>query len=144
MLTPGAQILVRFALQLAVSEIQHVHGRRKSKMHRKWPKTELKHITAKSTVYMLLSKYLPLRPKFSPFRSMISPFRDTTCTRSGKSEMHRMTPNWTWTLGSQKNSVYTKHVILVRFALWLALSAIQCRQKSEIHRSIDPKLNLYI
>ncbi len=31
---PEAQILVCFGLQLAVSEIQHVQGQRKSEMHR--------------------------------------------------------------------------------------------------------------
>ncbi len=47
-----------------------------------------------------------------------------------KSKMHRMTPDWTWTLNSQKYSLYILNTplspkILVRFALQLAVSEIE-------------------
>ena len=58
-------MLVRFALWLAVSEIQHVQGPQKS-------------------------------------------------------ETHRMTPNWTWTLNNQKYPTYTKYLPL-RSKLWSIL-----------------------
>ncbi len=41
-------------------------------------------------------------------------FRDT---RSSKSEMHRMTPNWNWTFNSQKYPVYAK-CLLLKPKLW--------------------------
>ncbi len=71
MFTPESQHLVRFALGLAVSEIQHVQGL--------W-----------------------------------------------KMEMHRMTPNWSWTLNSQKYPTYTypEAQILFLSALWSAISKI--------------------
>ncbi len=51
--------------------------------------------------------------------------------------MHRTTSNWTWTLNSQKYSIWIKYPrgpILVRSALRLAVSEIQGRQKTEMHR----------
>ncbi len=56
-----------------------------------------------------------------------------------KLEMHRMTPNWTWTLNSQNYPIYTVNIppeghILVRFALRPVVFKIQGRQKWEIHR----------
>ena len=48
--------MVHFALQLAVSKIQHVHvqDHRKSEMHRMTPiETELEHLIVKSTLYTL-------------------------------------------------------------------------------------------
>ncbi len=47
-----------------------------------------------------------------------------------KAEMHRMTPNWTWTLNSLKYLIYTKILtpeaqILVPFILRQAVSEIQ-------------------
>ncbi len=54
--------------------------------------------------------------------------------------MHRMIPNWTWTLNSQNYPVYTTYLLqrpnLVRFALRLTVSGIhvQGRKKSEMHR----------
>ncbi len=41
-LTPEAHILVRFALRLAISEMQHVQGR-----WNKWPQIEREHLAAK-------------------------------------------------------------------------------------------------
>ena len=85
----------------------------------------------KSTLY---TPYTYLRgPNFRPFRSMTSRFLDT-CTRTP--EIHGITPNWTWTLNSQKYSTYTKYLPLRpiffffffffgRFALRLAVSDIQ-------------------
>ena len=49
---PEVQILVRFALRLDVSEIQHVQGRRKSEMHQ-MTRTELEDLTVKGTLYKL-------------------------------------------------------------------------------------------
>ena len=60
-----------------------------------------------------------------------------------------MTPNWTWTLDSQKYSVYTKYLPVskgpfwVHFALQLAVSDIQGRQKLEMYR-MTPKWTLTI
>ena len=53
--------------------------------------------------------------------------------------MHRVTPNWTWTLNSQKYSIYTKDLpqrpkFWVRFTLCVAVSEIQCQQNMEMHR----------
>ncbi len=67
-----------------------------------------------------------------------------------KSEMHRMTPSWTWTLNGQKYSIYTKYLppdaqILVRFAIRLGISEIQHvqgRWKWIGNAPNDPKLNL--
>ena len=107
--TPKAQILVRFGLRFAVSVIQHVQGRRKSKMHQ-WPQTELEDLTVKSTLYtpstypeaqILVRFALPLA---------ISEMQHVQGQR--KLEMHRMTPNWTWRLDSQKYSIYTQYLPL--------------------------------
>ncbi len=74
-----------------------------------WRKSEIHgmtftwRLTVKSTLYTL-NIYL-WGPEFGPFRSMISSFRDT-CTRLRNSEMHRVTPNWTWSHNSQKYSIY--------------------------------------
>ncbi len=51
MLTPEAQILVRFALRLAVCEI-HVQGGR-NRICTEWPQTEFELLTDKSTLYTL-------------------------------------------------------------------------------------------
>ncbi len=80
MLTHEAQILVRFALRLAVSEIQHVQGGQKSEMHR-MSQTELEHLTVKSTPYTLNT--YPSGPNFGPFRSTTSCFRDTKSSKIG-------------------------------------------------------------
>ena len=45
-------MLVRFALRLAVSDIQHVQGRRNRK-YTETPQTEIEHLTFKSTPYTL-------------------------------------------------------------------------------------------
>ena len=84
---------------------------RKSEMHRmtrNWTWT-LNSQTVKRTLYTLLT--YPWAPDFGPFRSMFRRFRDT-CTRSPKSVMHRMNPNWTWTLNSQKYPVHIKYLPL--------------------------------
>ncbi len=67
-------------------------------------------LNSQNTLYTLNTQ--PWGPNFGPFRSTISRFRDTTCTNHQKLEMHRMTPNWTWTLNSQKYSIYTKYLPL--------------------------------
>ncbi len=71
-----------------------------------WPQTELEHLTVKSSVYTLNT--YPRGPNFAPFRSTI---KIQGCR---KSETHRMTPTWTWTLNSQKYSVYTKYLPMRR------------------------------
>ncbi len=69
--------------------------------------TSIEHLTVKGTLYTIDT--YPWSPNFGPLRSTTSRFRDTTCTRGRrKSEMHRMTPNWIWTLNSQKFSICTK------------------------------------
>ena len=62
-LTPEAQILVRFTLRLAVSEIKHVQGRQKSEMHRMTPHWPW---ILNSQKYSIYNIYLPLRSKFWP------------------------------------------------------------------------------
>ena len=84
MLNPDAQILVRFALWLAIPEKQ---GGRKSEMH--WVTPNWTWIT----LYTLHA--YPRDPHFGPFRSTVSRFRDTTLQGQLKSEMHRATQNWT-------------------------------------------------
>ncbi len=64
---------MRFALRLAVSEIQHVQGRRKSELHRTSP-TELEHLTVKITLYAL--NIYPRGPNFGSFRSTTSGLQD--------------------------------------------------------------------
>ncbi len=55
-----AQILVRFALRLAVTEIQNVQGQRKSEMHWMTPNWAWRLNSQKYSIY---TKYLPLRSK---------------------------------------------------------------------------------
>ena len=103
-----------------------------------WPQTDLEDSTVKSTLYV--PNTYPGGPNFGPFRSKISRFRNPTCTRSEKIG-NRMTPNWTWTLNSQKYPLYTAYTpeakILVCFALRLPVPEIQCRQKSEMDRMTE-------
>ena len=73
-LTHDAQILFRFALRIAVSEIQHVQGQRKSKrMALNWT------WTLNSQKYSICTKYIPWGPSCGQFCSAISRFRDTAC-----------------------------------------------------------------
>ncbi len=58
-----------------------------------WPKTELEHLTVKSTQYTLDTT--PWGLNFGPFRPKTSRFRDTTCQQY-----------------SQKHPVYTKDLLL--------------------------------
>ena len=94
-----------------------------------WPQTELR--TLNSQKCSIYSKKLPWAQNFGPFCSTISCFRDITCTRSAKSEMHWMTPNWTWTLTKQSKLPCIHYIltpeaqILVCFTLRLAVSEIQ-------------------
>ncbi len=63
-----------------------------------------------------------------------------------KSAMHHMTPKQTWTLNSQKYSItqntYHRDQILVRFALWLAVSKSRSSKIWNTGTPNDPKLNL--
>ncbi len=61
MFTLEAQILVRFALRLAVSETQHVQDGQKSEMQRMTLNLTW---ALNSQKYSIYTKYLPLRPKF--------------------------------------------------------------------------------
>ncbi len=138
---PEAQILVNFALWLAISEIQHVHGRRKSQMHQMTPIWTWKLNRQK---YSICTKYLitseaQILVRFA-IRLAVSKIQHLQS--QWKLEIHRMTPNWTWRLNSQKYSIYTKCLpheaqILDCFTLRLAISEIQHVQdwrKSEMHR----------
>ncbi len=46
----------------------------------------------------------------SQFHSTMSCFRDTRLQDCRKSEIHRMTPNWSWKLNSQRYYVYIKYL----------------------------------
>ncbi len=56
----------------------------------------------------------PLDTKFYPWSTNFGPFRCTTCVSEINvvKQIHRMTPNWTWTLNSQKYTVYTEYLPL--------------------------------
>ncbi len=75
----------------------------------KWPQMELKHLTAK----VLYIHYI-LTPKAHILVHFALPLAISEIHVHGrrKSEMHWTTPNWTWTLNSQKHSTYTKHLPL--------------------------------
>ncbi len=62
-------------------------------------------------------------------------FQSKVDTRSLKMEMHRMTPNWPWTINSQKYSAGTKYLPL-RPKFWsiLLYHHKKGRQKLEMHR----------
>ena len=77
--TPEVQILVRFALRLAVSEKQ---GCKKSKMH--WV-TQNWTWTLNSQKYSIYTKDLPVRSKFGPFRFATRGFQDIA---------HFINPHW--------------------------------------------------
>ncbi len=141
MLTPEAQILVRFALWLTVSEIHFVHvkGHQKSEMHRMTPNWTW---TLSSQTYSIYTKYLPLRPKVSSVLLYDHPFprykfaENRKCTEWPQTELEHLTGKSTlYTLNT-----YPEAQILVRFALWLAVFEIQGRQNGNAPN--DPKLNL--
>ncbi len=121
MLTPEAQILVRFALQLAVSDIYNMYKVSKNQKCTEWPQTELSHLTVKSTLYTLNT--YPYGPNFRPFRSTTSRFWDT---RSSKIANAPSDPNLNLTtyqsiLHHVHDPISPEVQILVRFALRLAL-----------------------
>ncbi len=67
----------------------------------------------KLTLEQLLSTLQALKTyiwgwNFCPFCYMTTAFRFLRYKVVRKSEMHQMTPNWTWTLNSQNYPVYTK------------------------------------
>ncbi len=74
------------------------------KFSSKWPKTDMEHLTVKSTLYA--RQTYPRGPNFCPFRPTTTSFRDTGLP---KIEVYRMKPNWTWTLNSQEYPFYTKY-----------------------------------
>ncbi len=99
-LSTEAQILVRFALKLAVSEI-HVQGWWKSEMHRMSPKWTWTLNSQKWSTKVLVT--YPWGLNFPPFCSRICGFQDT---RSPKIRMHQMTPTELEHL-TVKNTLYT-------------------------------------
>ena len=132
------KFLVRFAIWLAVSKIQHVQGQQKSEMH--W--TENLPWTLNSQKYSIYTKCLPHEAQILvdfTLRLAVSEIQHVQDWR--KSEMHWMNPNWTWTLNSQNYSRYTKY-LPPRPKYWsvslydypFLRYNILGRQKSEIHR----------
>ncbi len=85
--------------------------------------------------YSASTKDLSLRLKCWSILLYYDPFSRYKVAR--KSEMHRITPNSTWTPYSQKYSItpntFPRNPILVRCALRLDVSEIQDHQKSEMH-----------
>ena len=84
----------------------------------------------------LLDKRIPVRYKLSSTK--IAENLSQSRHKVIKMEMHHMTPNWPWTLNSDKYSVCTKDLplsadILVYFAVWTLVFKIQGPQKSELH-----------
>ncbi len=129
LLTPEAQILVRFPLRLAVSVIQHVQRWAKIRNAPNDPKMNLSTLQSKVLyIHLVLTSEVQILVRFALWLA-VSEIQHVQGQR--KSEMHRMTPNWTWTLNSQKYSLYTIYLltpgaqILVRFALRLDVPEIQ-------------------
>ncbi len=78
-----------------------------------WPQTGLEDFTVKRTLYIdsILIPEAQILVRFA-LRLAVSEIQGLQ-----KSEMHRVTPNWTWTLNSQKYSIYTKYLPL-RSKFW--------------------------
>ena len=86
------------------------------------PKLNLNTYTVKSTLYTLIACEEAQILVRVALRLTVSGIQ-----RHQTSEMHRMTPNWTWTLNSQKYPIYTntsEAQILARFAQRTALLKI--------------------
>ncbi len=95
-----------------------------------WPQTELEHLTVKSSLYTLKTYLWAVEAQILVRFALRLAVSEIHVQGRRKSKMHRMTPNWNWILNSQNCSIYTKYLppeaqILVRFALWLAISEIQ-------------------
>ncbi len=76
-------------------------------------------------------------PRFS-FHSTASRFRDTRLLKLEKSEMHRMTSNWSWTLNSQNCPAYIKYLFRgPNFVLRPAAFKVQGWCKSEIRKCTE-------
>ena len=123
-LTSEVEILVYFAVWTLVFKTQ---GRLKSELHRMTPNWTL---TLNNQKYVIYTIYWPHTLKSW---SRTSCFRDTRSSKIGNAPND---PKWTWTLNSQKYSTYRKYLtpevqILIRFALWLAVSEIQGRQNQK-------------
>ncbi len=90
----------------------------KHRMTQNWTWT----LNSKNTLYTkyMLNTYVR-GPNIGPFSSASSRFLDT---RLSKSEMHRITPNWTWTRNSQKYPTCTKYLPL-RSKFWSVLLSEQ-------------------
>ncbi len=108
---PEAQIVIRFALRLAVPEI-HEQGRWNSEMHR-MIQTELKHLTVSIYSILYIQQLLTSEDQIwvlSTLRLTVSEIQHVQGRR--KSEMHRMTPNRTWTLNSSNYFINTEYLPL--------------------------------
>ena len=96
-----------------------------------WPST---HLNIKSNLYKL-STY-SRSPNFDLFGLRPAAFEKQGCWKSEKAEMHRMTRvalNTSWSKVYIPNT-YPEVQILVRFAIWSAVSKIQGCRKSEMHQ----------
>ncbi len=110
---PEAQISLSFALQPEGFKIQGFENRKCTK----WPQNDLKHLSVKSTLCTLNTHpEAQISPRFAlwPAGFEIQGFQ--------KSEMHRMTPEWSKALNCPKYTVYNedsppKAQISLRFAL---------------------------
>ena len=117
-----------------------LQGRRKSEMHRMTPNWTWTLNYQKYPIYTL--SIYPWYPKFGPFGHTVSRFWDAICTRSPKIGNAPNDPNWTWTLNSQKYSIYTKYSLRPKFwsvSLYNELFTrynihVQGHQKSEKQR----------
>ncbi len=80
-----------------------------------WPQNDMKYLTVKRTLYMLLYIYSCIKvliPRLN-IRSVSlydQPFTRYDVVEMGKIEMHRLTSDWPWTLNGQKYPVYTEYL----------------------------------
>ena len=113
--TSEVQSFVQFTLRPELfSRYKVVENEKKNRKCTEWPQNYLKHSTVKSTLYTLgiYHQY----PNFGPFPST-AVFQIQDCQ---KSEMHRMTSDWLWTLNGKKYPVCNKYLPL-RPKFWSAL-----------------------
>ncbi len=124
--------LVCFALWPAAFETQ---GRRKSEMHRMTPDWTWT-LNSRSSSFTDTCVHT-FEAQILVHFALESAFFKTQGHR--KLEMHWVTPNWTWTLNSQKYSIYTKY-LAQRPKLWpvslydYPFSEIPGHQKRDVHR----------
>ncbi len=101
------QTLVSFALQLAVSEIQHVQGGHKSEVHRmtlNWT------WTLNSQKYSIYTKYSPQRPKFWSVLLYDYPFSRYNMYKAGENQKCTEWPQTELEHLIVKSTLYTLHI----------------------------------